>query len=78
VIPSKLGYKGVLIQNPKGLHGLPRQLAIYGGVMEVGVDRKAFLADPGRQLESALLSMAIDRKAIPENVAKRISEKGLQ
>jgi hypothetical protein len=77
VIPSTLGYKGILVENMGGSADLPFRMAVYRGSIEVGTDRKEFFADAGGRMESFLLQQAIDRGVIPEPVMRRMKEQGL-
>ena len=78
VIPSILGYKGIVVDNAAALAPLPRRLAVYGGSIEVGTERKEYFADPGNRVASFLLELAIEKGTIPEPVVKRIREQGLR
>jgi hypothetical protein len=68
VLPSILGYKGVLILNPAGLGGLPRTIAVYHGNVEVRDGATRFLTGGGALegflLDEAVQSNALDRQAV--------------
>jgi hypothetical protein len=72
IIPSSLGYKGVLVENPAKARGLPELFAIYDGKIEAGVKEKIYYADQYRSLEKFLVKEAVNRKAMEEDVYQRI------
>ena len=73
VIPSILGYKGILVENSGRIPGIPPRFAVYQGTIEAGgTEDKKFLADEGKALEDYLLSQAIERKVIDEKIVKRM------
>ncbi len=72
IIPSSLGYKGVLVENPARAGGLPELFAVYDGKIEAGVKEKIYYADQSRSLEKFLVKEAVNRKALEEDVYKRI------
>lgn len=63
VLPSILGYKGVLILNPAGLGGLPRTIAVYHGNVEVRDGGTRFLTG-GAALEGSLIDEAIQKNVV--------------
>jgi hypothetical protein len=65
VLPSILGYKGVLVLNPAGLGGLPRTIAVYHGNVEVRDGATRFLTGGGA-LEGFLIDEAIQSKALAQ------------
>jgi hypothetical protein len=75
VIPSKLGYKGFIVENPGNVQDLPARLIVYGGALELGTEHKRFLSDPGARVEAFLLDIAVQRGVIPENVLSRLRDK---
>ena len=75
VIPARLGYKGILVENPAKVGGLPELLAIYDGKIEAGEKEKTYFVDENRSLENFLLQEAVKRKAIEEDLFKRIKMK---
>lgn len=72
VIPSILGYKGIIVDNPAQFAGLPTRFAVYRGNIEIKNERKKFLMDEGGAIENLLLNQAIEKKVIPEEAVKRI------
>jgi hypothetical protein len=72
VIPSILGYKGILIENPEMAAGLPRQLAVYKGTIEVTDGQKRFLVDEQGALEKMLMDASIRKGVIDEVILKRM------
>lgn len=71
VIPSILGYKGILVDNPGMAGDLPRQFAVYKGTIEVmGRDRQ-FLVDEEGALEKMLMDESIRKGVIDEAILKR-------
>jgi hypothetical protein len=70
VIPSVLGYKGIMIENRAKIPGIPSFIAVYKGTMEVKDEKTTFLIDEGRVLETMLLDMALQKKAITEKMHK--------
>ena len=75
VIPSILGYKGILVENPEKLHGLPVGLAVYRGTIEVIDEPKRFLVDEAGALEEMLINAALQRGVIDKEVLERIRKK---
>jgi len=61
ILPSILGYKGFLVENPGLLGGLPRQIAVYKQRVQDGGRR--VLTDGGA-LESFLVDEAVRSKAL--------------
>ena len=78
VIPAILGYKGIVVENPTGIGEVPKRVEVFGGSIEVGVERKEFFADPSNRVASFLLDLAIERGVIPDALLKRIREQGLR
>jgi hypothetical protein len=76
IIPSSLGYKGVLVENPAKAGGLPELFAIYDGKIEAGLKEKTYFADQSRSLEKFLVKEAVNRKVMEEAVYKRIKIDG--
>lgn len=72
VIPARLGYKGILVENSAKAGGLPEYLAIYNGKIEAGNKEKTYFIDENRNLENFLLKEAVKRKAIGEDLFNRI------
>jgi hypothetical protein len=78
IIPAALGYKGVLVENPAKAGGLPELFAIYDGKIEAGVKEKIYYVDQSRSLEKFLVKEAVNRKAMEEEVYKRIKIDGTE
>lgn len=72
IVPSTLGYKGVLVENPARAGGLPELFAIYNGKIEAGVAEKTYYADQNRALEKFLVNEAAKRKAVEKEMYGRI------
>jgi hypothetical protein len=72
VIPSILGYKGVIVDNPNKISGLPAFLAVYRGDIEVKDEFKKFLVDEGASVENLLLNEAMRKGVIDERILKSI------
>ena len=69
VLPSILGYKGILIDNPGGLGGLPRTIAVYHGRVEIRDGTTRFLTG-GSALEGFLIDEAIQSKALDQRAVE--------
>lgn len=72
VIPSILGYNGVIIENQTNVPGLPPYLAVYKGTIEAKNEKKRFLIDEGGKLEDFLVNEALKRGLIDERALKFI------
>lgn len=70
VLPSILGYKGVLILNPGGLGGLPRTIAVYHGNVEVRDGGGPRFLTGGAALEGAMIDQAIQKNVIDPRAAE--------
>lgn len=76
VIPSILGYNGILVDNQGRISGFPSRLAVYKGNIEVKDERKKFLIDEGGAVENLLIHQALRQGVIDEKALKFIeSEK---
>lgn len=70
VIPSVLGYQGIMIVDLTGASGLPGTIALRNEDIEVQGVEARFLRDRGATLERFLLDQAVAQKAIgPETRA---------
>jgi hypothetical protein len=74
VIPSVLGYKGIVVRNPGRAAGLPSRISVYKGRMEVIDGASRILADSGGALEKALLDEAVRRGVIDKTVLDRMKK----
>ncbi len=74
VLPSRLGYKGFLLLNPARQAGLPTEIAVYRGDIEVAAEPRRFLADGGA-LEQWLVERAQEAKAIDERALQWIRQR---
>lgn len=72
VIPSILGYKGILVDNLEMRPGLPSRLAVYEGTIEVMDEQKRFLVDEKHAIEEMLMDEAIRKGVIDEVILKRM------
>lgn len=73
VIPAVLGYRGVTIENLGKLPGLPAQLAVFNGVIELGAEQKTFVIDKGRAFERYLVDLALAQRAIDTKLHAKIT-----
>jgi hypothetical protein len=68
VLPSILGYKGILVENPGGLGGLPRELAVYKQKVQARDGARRLFTDSGAiegfLIEEAIKSKVLDDKAV--------------
>jgi hypothetical protein len=63
VLPSILGYNGLLIENRSGAGGLPASFAVYKNRVEIRGAQRKVLTDNGG-LEQFLLDKAIEKQAL--------------
>ena len=63
VVPNKLGYTGILIENLKDIKGLPKRFMIYGKDMEAP-ETNEFFTDNSGLIETSLLDHAYVKNAI--------------
>lgn len=74
VIPSILGYKGIIVQNPGRTEGFPSRISVYKERMEVIDDTKRILVDRDGALEKMLLDEAIRRGLIEKSILERMKK----
>ena len=74
IIPSILGYKGILVRNPKRRSGLPSQFAVNKGMIEVMDEQKRFLKDAEGNIEKLLMDEAIRQGVIEEKILMRMKK----
>jgi hypothetical protein len=74
VIPSILGYKGVLVVNEGKRGELPSMFAVYQGKIEVVDGQKRFFLDEGKRLEKLLIDGAL-RKGVVDDAFLKSFEK---
>ncbi|HEY6004049.1 MAG TPA: hypothetical protein VIV57_14335 [Anaeromyxobacter sp.] len=73
VVPSKLGYAGIVVENLANVPGLPRTFLVYRNRVEARDDGKvAIRAADDAALEDALVQLALERKAIDEKALEWI------
>ncbi len=74
VTPAVLGYKGLLITNPRGLGELPERIALHDGVLEVRrrEDAARFMVDEGRGMEAHLLRLALTAGVIEPDLLEAV------
>ncbi len=72
VIPSILGYKGILVDNPEMHAELPPRFAVYKGIVEVIDGQKQFLMDKNGAIEEMLMNEAIRKGVIDKAILKRM------
>lgn len=77
VLPSILGYNGVVIRNPRLEGGLPQSLAAYGGRIEVSQGEGRRIVADGGALETFLLDLAAENRALDAE-QRRAIESGRQ
>jgi len=70
VLPSILGYKGILILNPGGLGGLPRTITVYRGNVEARDGGNPRFLTGGAALEGAMIDEAIQRNVVDPRAAE--------
>lgn len=70
VIPSILGYKGILVKNTGKREGLPSMFAVYQGTIEVVDGQKQFLRDEDKRLEKLLIDGALRKGVIDDAFLK--------
>lgn len=65
VTPSILGYQGILVRNGSQVATLPEALAVHGVNVETHNGRgMQFLRDPRQGIETFLIDLAVEQKAI--------------
>jgi hypothetical protein len=74
VIPSILGYRGIIVDNPTKISGIPVFVAVYKGNMEVKDEGRRFLIDEGSVVENLLLKTAIEKRVIEERMLGRMKK----
>ncbi len=70
VVPSILGYTGLLIENPSGRGKLPPRLMVYKGNLESQNGGTRFLSDENGSLEGFLVETALASGQLDADVAK--------
>lgn len=75
VVPGVLGYNGIVVENGANARGLPREMVVYRDRVEVRDGKTSLRLDAGRQLEAALLKLAIEQKVIDEKTLGWIEQK---
>ena len=73
IIPSILGYRGIIVQNPGGMSGLPEHFAVYKGMIEIMGKEKSFRNDEGRKLETLLLKESRREKVIDDKLIRQMN-----
>jgi hypothetical protein len=73
IIPSILGYRGIIVENPGGKSGLPEHFAVYNGIIEIMGKEKSYRNDEGRRLESLLLREARREKVIDDKLIRQMN-----
>jgi len=73
IIPSILGYRGVMVVNQGRLPGLPELFFVRSGMIEVAGKEKSFYRDEGRQLEQLLLKEAKKAKVLDERLVRQMN-----
>lgn len=72
VIPMTLGYGGIVVQNLAGVPGLPGTMIVYRNRIEVRDGKVSIRLGEGRDLEEALVKLALERRAIDESLLQWI------
>lgn len=72
VIPSMLGYSGIIVSNESRVPGLPAQIEVYKKDVGVRNEGKKFLIDEGQAIETLLLDEAIKKGAIDKGILEFI------
>ncbi|HMK59807.1 MAG TPA: hypothetical protein VK452_01510 [Dissulfurispiraceae bacterium] len=73
VIPAQIGYKGMLVENPDRIEGIPDRFAVYHGTIEVMGVQKQFLEDKDEAVEKLLMNEAVSKGAIKDVILKRMN-----
>ena len=71
VMPSRLGYRGLIIENPGNISSIPKTTKLYGRNIEIESDKNRFFIDDG-ELELLLIGEAIERGVIDDAIADHI------
>ena len=71
VIPSRLGYNGMIFETSGKMAGFSETILVYGNDIELRNKEVRFLKDDG-SLEKSLLEMALEKKAIDERILEFI------
>ncbi len=74
VIPSILGYKGIVIMNAGDVEDFPQYVAVYKGNMEVRDKESKFMTDKDRYVERYLLDLAVAKKVLDKAYLESIFE----
>ena len=74
IIPSILGYKGILVKNPERRSDLPSKFAVYKGMIEIMDEQKRFLMDAEGKIEKMLLDEAIRQGVIEEKILMKMKK----
>ena len=74
VLPSRLGYKGFLVRNPDRHAGLPTEVAVYRGDIEVAGEPRRFFTDGGA-LETWLVERAREAEALDDRSLEWIRQR---
>jgi hypothetical protein len=72
VIPSQLGYSGIIVSNESRVPALPFQIEIYKKDVAVKNEGKKFLIDEGQAIETLLLDEAIKKGVIDKKILEFI------
>lgn len=72
IIPSVLGYRGMILETIGQVEGLPQRFAVSSGKIEVmGTERHVYV-DQNHELEKLLLRQAVANKAINQQLATKL------
>ena len=74
VLPSILGYTGLVIRNPRRAGGLPEALAVYGGRLELSEGGARRVVADGGALETYLLDLAVAEQTVSAELRLRVEE----
>jgi len=72
VIPSVLGYSGIIVSNESRIPGLPAQIEVYNRDVGVKNEGKKFLIDEEQAIETLLLNEAIKKGTIDKGILEFI------
>ncbi len=75
IIPTKLGYKGIMVSNPLSRQGLPKRMNIYNGLIELNRKPKVFLKDADNKIERLLMQEAINKEVLDPKIIERMNAK---
>ncbi|HEY6873771.1 MAG TPA: hypothetical protein VI298_13695 [Geobacteraceae bacterium] len=73
IIPSILGYRGIMVLNQGGIPGIPEIFLVHKGMIETRGKEKSYHNDKGRQLELLLLKQAKKEKVLEDKLVRQMN-----